>query len=249
MIERMDRDILILGSGGAGPVRRAARLPRRPRARHRRRRQGPARQERLHPHGAGRLQCGARARRQPRTPFHGHDRGRSLDQPPGARLDADRRRGRAHPRAGGRDRLLFRPQPGRQHSPEGVRRADLRPDRPQGRPDGHRDRQPADGAGLGAGGDAAGGAPGGGADPVPRRLAPRGRPPDRHSHRRAALRARQGRAARNRRRPHHVPLPHPLGRQDLRRHGDGVGRRASRCATWRWCSSTRPASMPAPARA
>ena len=55
-----------------------------------------------------------------------------------------RDRGRADPRAGERDRLLLRPQPGRLAAPEGLRRADLRPHGAQGRPDRDRDHQPPD---------------------------------------------------------------------------------------------------------
>ena len=59
-------------------------------------------------------------------------------------------RGRAHPRARERARLLLRPQSRRHDPPEGVRRPDLRPHRAQGRPDRHRDHQPARRAGVGA---------------------------------------------------------------------------------------------------
>ena len=64
--------------------------------------------------------------------------------------------------------------------------------------------------------------------------------------RRVRLRAGQGGAAGHRRRADHVQVPHAVRRQELRRPGDGAARRACRCATWRWCSSTRPACWPAP---
>ncbi len=46
-----------------------------------------------------------------------------------------------------------------------------------------------------------------------------------HPHRRAALRRRPRGAARDRRRPHHVPLPHALRRQEHGRHRHGAARR------------------------
>ena len=60
-------------------------------------------------------------------------------------------RGRAHPRARERARVLLRPQSRRHHPPEGVRGPDVRSHRAQGRPHRHRDHQPAGGAGVGAG--------------------------------------------------------------------------------------------------
>ena len=47
---------------------------------------------------------------------------------------------------------------------------------------------------------------------------------DRHAHRRIRVRAGAGRAARDRRRADDVQVPHALGRQELRRHGDGAAR-------------------------
>ena len=47
---------------------------------------------------------------------------------------------------------------------------------------------------------------------------------DRHAHRRVRAGAREGGAARHRRRADHVQVPHALGRQELRRPGDGVAR-------------------------
>ena len=77
----------------------------------------------------------------------------------------------------------------------------------------------------------------------------RRRADDRHAHGRVRLRAREGGAARHRRRADHVPLPHALGRQELRRPRHGAARRAAACATWRWCSSTRRGCSPARTRA
>ncbi len=76
-------------------VRGAARQEGQPRSRRHHRGQGPARQMRLHAHGAGRLQRRAVAGRFGRAPFHGHDRGRRLAQRPGPRLAAGRRRRRS----------------------------------------------------------------------------------------------------------------------------------------------------------
>ena len=152
-------DILILGSGGAGLFAALHAHQANPALDDHRRGQGPARQVRLHAHGAGRLQRRARGRRLGRAPLHGHDRGRQVAARPGARLDAGDQGGRAHPRAGERARLLLRPQPRRHAAPEGLRRPDLRPHRAQGRPDRHRDHQPAGRAGLGARHPAAGRAP------------------------------------------------------------------------------------------
>ena len=75
--------------------------------------QGPARQVRLHAHGAGRLQRRAGAGRFGRAPFHGHDRGRQVAAT--TRISPGRwsRRDRAHPRTRERARLLLRPQSGR----------------------------------------------------------------------------------------------------------------------------------------
>ena len=205
---------------------------------------------RLHPHGPGRLQRRAAQGRLDRAPFHGHHRGRQMAAPPGARLDAGDARGRAGARARERDRLLLRPQSRRQPARQGVRRPDLRPHRPQGRPHRHRDHQPADGAGVGAPRHRpAGGASRARPHPLARRRLARRRAVRRHPQRRAALhRGRRG-AARDRRRPDDVPLPHAVRRQEHGRHRHGAARSACRCATWRWCSSTRPACSPAPTRA
>ena len=81
----------------------------------------------------------------------------------------------AHPRTGERDRLLLRPQSRRHRAPEGVRRADLRPHRAQGRSHRHRDHQPAVRAGLAARRAAAGGSPRARSDSGGRRLGPRRR--------------------------------------------------------------------------
>ena len=56
----------------------------------------------------------------------------------------------------------------------------------------------------------------------------------------------EGGAARDRRRSDDVSLPHALGRQDHGRARHGAAPRACRCATWRWCSSIRPACSPGP---
>ena len=81
-------DILILGSGGAGLFAALHAHQARPDAVDHRRGQGPARQVRLHAHGAGRLQRRARRGRLGRAPFHGHDRRRQVAHRPGPRLDA-----------------------------------------------------------------------------------------------------------------------------------------------------------------
>ena len=96
-LERLETDILILGSGGAGLFAALHAHKANPASRHHRRQQGPAREMRLHPHGAGRLQRGAQPRQLGRAPFHGHDRGRQMAAASGARLDAgvDRDRARA----------------------------------------------------------------------------------------------------------------------------------------------------------
>ena len=61
--------------------------------------------------------------------------------------------------------------------------------------------------------------------PARRRLRARRRADARHAHGRAAAGARARDAAGDRRRPDHVPLPHAVGRQILRRPGDGAARR------------------------
>jgi L(+)-tartrate dehydratase beta subunit len=119
-ISTLRTDVLILGAGGAGLFAALHAQRCRPGARHHDRRQRAARQVRLHAHGAGRLQRGARARRLDRAALHGHDRRREVAAGSGSRLDARDRRHRAHPRARERARLLFRPQPGRDDSPESL---------------------------------------------------------------------------------------------------------------------------------
>ncbi len=52
----------------------------------------------------------------------------------------------------------------------------------------------------------------------------RRRADDRHAHRRLRVRAGESGAAGHRRRPDHVQVPHAVGRQDLRRPGDGAAR-------------------------
>ncbi len=145
---------------------------------------------------------------------------------PGARLDARHQGDRARPRARERAGLLLRPQSRRHRPPEGLRGPDLRPHRPQGRPHRHRDHQPAGRADVGVGRGAARGAPRGGARAGARRQGAGRRAHDRHARGRARLRAGARRAAGHRRRPHDVPLPHALGRQELRRPGDGAARGA-----------------------
>ena len=190
MLERLKTDILILGSGGAGLFAALHAHQADPDARHHGRHQGPARQVRLHAHGAGRLQRRAQSRRLGRAPLHGHHRGRQVAARPGARLDAGDQGRRARARAGERDRLLLRPQSRRHAARQGLRRPDLRPHRAQGRPHRHRDHQPADGAGVGAADPAAGGAPRRRADPGQGRQVARRRADDRHPHRRVPLRRR-----------------------------------------------------------
>ncbi len=131
----------------------------------------------------------------------------------------------AHPRAGERARLLLRPQSRRHRPPEGVRRADLRPHRAQGRSHRHRDHQPAGRAGVAARRAAARGSPRARSHSRRRRLRACRRADARHAHGRAAAGARARDAARDRRRADHVPLSHAVRRQVVRRHGDGAARR------------------------
>jgi hypothetical protein len=224
-MRRVQTDILILGSGGAGPVRGAARAPARARPEDHRGGEGAAGQVRLHAHGAGRLQRRAGRRRLGRAPLHGHHRRQQVAGRSGPRLDPGVDRGGARPRAGERARLLLRPQPRRQHPPEGVRGPDLRPHGPQGRPHRHRDHQPPGRAGVGARHRPAGGAPRHRAGEDARRRRAGRRADDRHAQRRLRVRAGAGRAAGHRRRPHHVQVPHAVGRQELRRPRDGAARR------------------------
>ena len=136
------------------------------------------------------------------------------------------RRRRAHPRAGERARLLLRPQSRRHDPPEGVRRPDLRPHGAQGRPHRHRDHQPARRAGLGARHPAPRGASRGRARRRRATARARRRADDRHAHAASSLlRAGEGGAARHRRRADDVPVPHAVGRQELRRPRDGAARR------------------------
>ncbi len=247
-MQRLRTDLLDPRRRRRGTVRRAACASRRSRAAGHHRRQGAARQMRLHAHGPGRLQRRARPGRLGRAPLHGHDRGRQVAPRPGSRLDAGQRRGGAHPRARERARLLLRPQPRRQRPSEGVRRADLRSHGAQGRPDRHRDHQPARRAGM-----------------VARHRAPRGAPRARLSsstptgdlagvllldvqlgdyvfvQARAVLLATGGG-------PTMYKFHTPSGDKSC----DGLAmalRAGCRCATWRWCSSTRPGCSPGRTRA
>ena len=249
MLERLKTDILILGSGGAGLF--AA----------------------LHAHQAnpalditvatkgllGKCGCtrmvqgGYNVALNPgqlgRAPFHGHHRGWQVAAPPAARLDAGGEGGRARAGARERDRLLLRPQPRRHAARQGLRRPDLRPHRAQGRPHGHRDRQPADGAGVGAARAAAGGAPRGRAHPGEGRPVAVGRAAHRHPHRPLPLR--RGAAPCCWRPAADRPCT-ATTRPPATRAWTGLPWRCAwgcRCATWRWCSSTPRACWRDPTRA
>ena len=126
---------------------------------------------------------------------------------------------------------------------------DVRSHGAQGRSHRHRDHQPARRAGLGARHRAAGGAS---------RASSSSRRRDGSALAGVlmidmrtgefVLVEAQGGAARDRRRPDDVPVSHAVGRQELRRHGDGAARRPAACATWRWCSSIRRDCSPARTR-
>ncbi len=182
---------------------------------------------RLHADGARRLQRGARARRFRRTPLHGHDRGRRLAEQSGPRLAARHWSAHAHPRAGERARLFLRSQSGRNDPSEGLRGPDIRPHRAQRRPDRHRDRQPPGGAGLASRRAAARGSPRARSCARRRWIGIGGRADARHAFGRIAARARAKHAARHRRRPDDVQISYAVGRQVLRRHGDGAACRPS----------------------
>ena len=231
------------------PVRRAARQERQPRTRRHHRGQGPARQMRLHPHGARRLQRRAVAGRLGRAPFHGHDRRRRLAQRPGSRLAPGRDRAQAHPRAGNRARLLLRPQSGRHRAPEGLRRADFRPHRAQRRPHRHRDHQPAGGTGLAARRAPPRGPPRARSHPDRRRQRARRRADARHAH--AASRSWCARGRRCWRPAAGRPCT-AITRRPATSPATASPWRcapACRCATSRWCNSIRPDCLPAKARA
>ena len=243
-MRRFKSDILILGSGGAGLVRRAARARRRSVAVDRDRRQGPARQMRLHAHGARRLQRGARRRRLGRAPLHGHDRRRQVAPRPGSRLDAGQRRDRARARARERARLLFRPQSRRHRAPEGVCRTDVRPHGAQRRPDRHRDHQPAVRAGVGARHRPAGRAS---------RARVHSRPPTARRWPRCCWStcAPANTSSPRRRRCCSPPAAARRCTATTRRRATRAATaspwrwpRACRCATWKWCSSIRPDCSP-----
>ncbi len=204
---------------------------------------------RLHAHGAGRLQRRALAGGLGRAPFHGHDRGRRLAQRPGSRLAAGGDGAQAHPRAGDRARLLLRPQSRRHRASEGLRRADLRPHRAQRRPDRHRDHQSPGRAGLAARREAAGRPPRARSHSQRRRLRACRRADARHAHGRAAAGARTRDAAR---RPAAGRPCTAITRRPATNPATASPWRcapACRCATSRWCNSTRPACWPAKARA
>ena len=216
--DSLDTDILVLGAGGAGLCAALHAADRAPAPHGDGGGEGAARPRRLHAHGAGRLQRGARGARLARRAPARHAAGRGVDQRPGAGVDPGPRGARPRARAGGPLRLLLRPPSGRAHPPEALRGAEPRPHHPQGRPHRHRDHEPPDRAGLAAPvHPPARGAPGGGA--APRRRRPGGR---RAAARRAPRHLRGGaqprHPARDGRRAHHVQGHRLLGRQVLRRH-------------------------------
>ena len=248
-MNRLDTDILILGAGGAGLF--AALHAKRPSPIS----TSPSRSRACSANAAARAWCRAattsRSRRAIRSSATSWTRSRAArwlnDQELAWLLVTQAPV--AHPRAGERARLLLRPQSRRHDPPEGVRRADLRPHRAQGRPHRHRDHQPAGRAGLAARRAPAGGSPRARSHPGGRRLGPGGRADARHAH--AANRCSCARARR-------------CSRPAAGRRCTSITRRratsratawrwrcapACRCATWRWCSSTRPGCWPVPARA
>ena len=249
-LERLKTDILILGSGGAGLFAALHAHQANPDARHHGREQGPARQMRLHAHGAGRLQRGAQPRRLGRAPLHGHDRGRQVAARPGARLDAgDARRSSAcaswRTRSAASstaipDGTLHGKAFAGQTFDRTVHKGDLTGieiinrlmeqvwARPIRRLEEHR---------------AVALDPGEGRQPLAGVLMIDIRTGE------FRFVAGAGGAARDRRRADHVSLSHAVRRQEHGRPRHGAARRACRCATWRWCSSIRPGCSPARTRA
>ena len=145
--------------------------------------------------------------------------------------------------------LLLRPQSRRHRPPEGVRRPDVRPHRAQGRPDRHRDHQPARRAGVGAQDRTAGGASGGRAD---QRLRPE--QPSRACSSSTCAPANTSSCARRRccSRPAAGRRCTATTRPRATRAATAWRWRCApdcRCATWRWCSSIPPACLPARIRA
>ena len=154
-------------------------------------------------------------------------------------------RGRAHPRARERARLLLRPQSRRHRPPEGVRRA-----RPSTAPC-TRAISPASRSSTAS--------PSRCGRAASARLEEhravelvtnrdgrrdRRRADDRHAHRRVRVRAGAGGAARDRRRADHVQVPHALRATRPATAWRWRCARGSRCATWRWCSSIRRGCSP-----
>ena len=210
---------------------RCTRSTRRSDALDHRRGEGPARQVRLHAHGAGRLQRRARDGGFDRAPLHGHDRGRQVAARPGARVDA------RHRCAIERIRELenelgcfFDRNPDGTDPPEGVRRADLRPHGAQGRPD--RASRSSTGSPSRSGRARSTGSKSIARveldQETRRRCAIAGVLMHRHAHRRIRVRAARRRCCSRPAagRPMYQ-LPHAFGRQDLRRPGDGAARRAA----------------------
>ena len=87
-IETLNTDILILGAGGAGLLAALHAQSTSAQPRHHRRGQRAARPERLHAHGARRLQLRPQSRRLLRPTLRRHDQRRRVPQQPGARLGA-----------------------------------------------------------------------------------------------------------------------------------------------------------------
>ncbi len=174
-------------------------------------------------------------------------RGRQVAARPGPRLDAGHRRRRAHPRAGERAGLLLRPQPGRHAS---TRRPS------PGRPSTARCTRATSPASRSSTGwpSRSGRAASSGWRNTARvaliridaTARARRRAADRHAHRRVRASCRRRRCC----------SPPAAGRPCTSTTRPRATRAATawrwrcapacRCATWRWCSSTRPACSPAP---
>ena len=138
---------------------------------------------------------------------------------------------RAHPGAGKRGRLLFRPQRRWLSASKGLCRPDRRSHGAQGRSHRHRDHQPPDGAGSGAlASSSTRGTPRRRADPRAGRRWFGWGALHRHPHWPLPPGARQDRPARHWRRPDHVSLSHAVGRQvdGWPCHGAARGTRAAR---------------------
>ena len=238
--ETIKADLLIIGMGAAAQLAALYAHDANPDAEHPHRHQSAEGQGRMQSHGPRRLQRGLESEGFPRQAPHGHAQGRAVHQRPGPGQHPGRAGHAHHQGAGDQVRLLLRPQPGRHHPPEGLRRPVVRPHGPQGRPHRDRDHQPPHRAGDEAAHSRARGMPG-------RRTAAGSQPARRSPGRCCSTCAGASSSSPRRQRPWWPPAAAPPitaftppGRRNRWTAWACSTAPARSCATWRCSSSTPP---------